>query len=641
MTIAVKRILLVTRDVQFAIDVKRALESLGEYAVTPVTEARNAIEQLRRKSHHLVMLDIEDLAIAPAVMIDLIRARQGDIAIVLAPDNPTAHGLAQEYGVQGVVDIPVASRSLIPVLEGSLRDIYEALPQTVRLPAVDIQEDTANIEALVDDLLVDQAMPSYTLQKLQASYRLLHPTDEGLKADSAPDGVELVIESSDDGDTIRYRHLKRDEQERATASKQDEDTPLSAPGEQTTVRDLGRALSNRALGSSEYVTTVPDAQHAGADNLGRVLREVEDDNTTIESLSGLGLYENVGGHLSGDIGRDSQVQNRSGFVRQTGLLQENLPLVDPHPKLDQTTLPAGYHHADEMAATEAALSLSATSDTVADGSMPVPLVGKVDDPFVRQVAVVMTQTMTELTADATLLTRENALLAYSGVLPPDNLEALRDIISDDWAAEQGKARLRFLTLPKDGGQFMLYSKGTIDGLTLSLIFAGNKSLSAINSQGDRMLQALAEAPTVDVNSDDDDLDTRPVHAIATATDASAGTTQAFTFVWLVADRATQLSQNVAKQLVFWLEVQLNSLGWTVRRIDVHQDFVYLVADVPEGAAPEQLVQDLLARSNRIARSGDQTLPLELWSDAYLVLQPGRDLDMRELQGFLRFVRADR
>ena len=35
MTIAVKRILLVTRDVQFAINVKRALESLGEYAVTP------------------------------------------------------------------------------------------------------------------------------------------------------------------------------------------------------------------------------------------------------------------------------------------------------------------------------------------------------------------------------------------------------------------------------------------------------------------------------------------------------------------------------------------------------------------------------------------------------------------------------
>ena len=97
---------------------------------------------------------------------------------------------------------------------------------------------------------------------------------------------------------------------------------------------------------------------------------------------------------------------------------------------------------------------------------------------------------------------------------------------------------------------------------------------------------------------------------------------------------------MAKQLVFWLEAQLNNLGSTVRRIDVHQDFVYLVAEFPEGAAADQIAQDLMARSERIARSEDQSLPQELWADAYLVLQPGRDLDLRELQGFLSFVRAD-
>ena len=52
------------------------------------------------------------------------------------------------------------------------------LPQTARLAAIETQEDTVNIEALVDGLLVDQEMPSYTLQKLQASYRLLHPAEE-------------------------------------------------------------------------------------------------------------------------------------------------------------------------------------------------------------------------------------------------------------------------------------------------------------------------------------------------------------------------------------------------------------------------------------------------------------------------------
>ena len=118
MTMAVKRILLVTRDVQFAINLKRALESLGEYAVTPVTEARNAIEQLRGKPHHLVLLDIEGLAIAPAVMIDLIRARQGEIAIVFSPRQPELRtNWRKQYRVQGVVDIPVSSRHLIPILE--------------------------------------------------------------------------------------------------------------------------------------------------------------------------------------------------------------------------------------------------------------------------------------------------------------------------------------------------------------------------------------------------------------------------------------------------------------------------------------------------------------------------------------------
>ena len=49
----------------------------------------------------------------------------------------------------------------------------------------------------------------------------------------------------------------------------------------------------------------------------------------------------------------------------------------------------------------------------------------------------------------------------------------------------------------------------------------------------------------------------------------------------------------------------------------------------------------MARSQRIARWEDQTLPEALWADAYLVLQPGRDLAARELQGFLSFARADR
>ncbi len=638
MTIAVKRILLVTRDVQFAINVKRALESLGEYAVTPVTEARNAIEQLRRKPHHLALLDIENLAIAPAVMIDLIRARQGEIAIVLGPDNPTARELAQEFRVQGLVDIPVSSRILIPILEGSLRDVYEALPQTARLPAIELQEDTVNIESLVDGLLLDQALPSYTLQKLQASYRLLHPSDDDETAGSAPAGLELAIESDDESGTIRYWHINQlngDDQALAAAGKQDEDTPISSPGGQTTVRELGLALADPNLDWSEFASTAPEVQRVKADNLDRFLREAGDENTTIESLAELALGSKFGGPASDGIGSASPPHNQRG-----GFAADTLPSLGAPPHIDQSTLPAESTIGAELATTAAARSFSATVTSRAEDALPAPLYGRVDDPYVRQVAAVMTQMMTELTAEATLLTRDNAVVGLSGGLQPDDLSALRKAINDDWTAEQGQARLRFVTLPDGDRRFMLYSKATLDDLTLSLVFAGSQSLRAINRQGDRMLQAMAQVPLVDEETAQDESVTYPALSAADAPDTAAQLTQALTFVWLVADPATALSQTVAEQLVFWLELQLNNLGWTARRIDVHQDFVYLVADIPKGVPPDQTAKDLMARSQRIARAEDPTLPQELWADAYLVLQPGRDLDMRELQGFLRFARAD-
>ena len=64
----------------------------------------------------------------------------------------------------------------------------------------------------------------------------------------------------------------------------------------------------------------------------------------------------------------------------------------------------------------------------------------------------MTQTMTELTAEATLLTRDNAVVAYSGALQPDDLRALRDAIHDDWKADKNKSRLRFLDPARHGGK---------------------------------------------------------------------------------------------------------------------------------------------------------------------------------------------
>ena len=142
MALAMKRIMLVTRNVQFAIDVKRALEALGEYSVTTVAEIRNAVEQLSEQAQSLVLLDTTNLSISPSILIEVIRARKADIAIVLAPDSPETHELARIYRAQGVIDIPVMARDLIPVLDAAIQAEEESLPQTQESLAVDVGEDT-------------------------------------------------------------------------------------------------------------------------------------------------------------------------------------------------------------------------------------------------------------------------------------------------------------------------------------------------------------------------------------------------------------------------------------------------------------------------------------------------------------------
>ena len=175
MALAITRIILVSRNVQFAIDVKRALEALGEYSVTTVADVRNAIEQIREHPQHLMLLDTANLSIAPAMLIDVVRSRQEGIAIILAPDSPETHELARVCRAQGVVDIPVMARDLIPLLNAALQDFDDALPQTQETPTIDVGEDTIFIESLVDDLLEEDLALNYTRRRLQASYELLNP----------------------------------------------------------------------------------------------------------------------------------------------------------------------------------------------------------------------------------------------------------------------------------------------------------------------------------------------------------------------------------------------------------------------------------------------------------------------------------
>ncbi len=656
--IALKQLMLVTRNVQFAIDLKRALEALGDYSVTTVADVRNAIEQFREHPQQLVLLDTSGLTIAPAIMIEMLRARQDEVSIVLAPDQPEAHRLASAYSLQGVVDIPVMARTLLPVLEAALlRNAVELPTAEETQPETDGAltgsggQDTVAIEALVDDLLQEPGPLNYTRRRLQASLDLLHPPAEDAAA-LAP--LELLLEADDEGDTVRYRFVHDDDQEAfeaTTIQVADEAaaTTVARGAESETVRGLAHALAEGRSGEAER--KLPVAAATGADGAGdladsgvfqQLLNRMLDESTALDNLTLDSMFDTTR-ELPGALGTGAVpawIRATEKFIREPEFLGDFLPSLQVQEGPGETTRPRPADGSAEMADTMEPRSKDI--EFGADESLFDPpevseassqlLSSRRDEPYLAQLALTMTQIASDVAVEATVLSRENRIVAFSGPMELAAFRELRGVIGDDWGAVGNRARIRFVPLPESGADYMLHSRTTLADMTLTLVFAGGKQLSEIRRGADQMLDALAA--TMDDGAQPAAEAEQPAPAEASAAK------QPFAFVWMVADSALLLRKRVAEQLVFWLEVQLNSLGWIIHRLDVHQDFIYLRADAPVRASPEALVRTVMERAQQIACSEDEALPQDLWADAYLVLQPGREMSERELERFLQFVRVE-
>jgi hypothetical protein len=100
-----------------------------------------------------------------------------------------------------------------------------------------------------------------------------------------------------------------------------------------------------------------------------------------------------------------------------------------------------------------------------------------------------------------------------------------------------------------------------------------------------------------------------------------------------------LSDAVAHAMMSGLKTQLRELGWGIRTLQVHEDFVYLYAGVPGENPPHEIMRDLKRRSAEIAHAQNPDItPQMLWADAYLILTRGRELETEEILEFVNFQR---
>jgi CheY-like chemotaxis protein len=256
-----------------------------------------------------------------------------------------------------------------------------------------------------------------------------------------------------------------------------------------------------------------------------------------------------------------------------------------------------------------------------------------EDPYLAQLALNLTQFSLESSSEGSILTRGDEIVAYAGHLSEQDTIELRDTINNDWDANPEGARIRFITLPSSGMDYMLYSIRTDGDLTLSMIFAGTTPLRVIRQQGQRLIAALESIPEVMAEEPE------PVQIVPVETPIDETQLSAYSFVWLMRNPESHITDAVAQAMMAGLSIQLRERGWKLNSLQVHEDFVYLFAGVPGETSSHEIMRDLKRRSADIAHAQDSDLtPQMLWADAYLILAPGRELQTEEILEFINFQR---
>ncbi|MCK6576798.1 MAG: transposase [Anaerolineae bacterium] len=255
-------------------------------------------------------------------------------------------------------------------------------------------------------------------------------------------------------------------------------------------------------------------------------------------------------------------------------------------------------------------------------------------------AVQLTDIALETTAEAILLLRDGAILAQAGRMSADELLSLQPAVLAASSTPQHDTRVQFITQPDTGRDYMLYACRTEEDLLLALIFKGATSMSDIRKQGSRLVKALSTVPefgTLPAPAPAAPAPTAPPKPAPPAPGPETG--ESYTYVWLLRDPEALITAPVAQAISAGMRMQLSEAGWLIDDLQVNEDYVYVYGEAPGDAPPFRVVRDLKRRSAEIARAQNAQVQTDsLWADSYLIVAPGRALDVEEIQQFINFER---
>ncbi|NWF69390.1 MAG: response regulator transcription factor [Chloroflexi bacterium] len=667
------RVLIIHPRLDVAVALKQALERAGAYEVHAFTAVDTAVDYLRYYPQDVALLDLT-LPPGGGDVVRLLRTVQRDLALVVSPAQD-ADALRQ-LDVQASVSTPWSARQLIPVLESARFSMMGEADDTQRLS------------------LTRAAAPPAPPKTLPGGLPVVPPSAESAPAEQPPQQIVLPPEAlAEERGSALFKKLAAEE------------PPMPTFEDSATVHDLRVNVSEQnyreviSILSSARIDKPGDKRRPAAPPVPPLPDlPTEELPAAPEDIAKIDTTEVIPAQFILETALDETTPlNLALSTIEKQLTQAQIPIAEPdflaelesseplppaaaapgepephfiesisppRPVMPPPTLPEQKKKSGEMPLLEEPEALSYTRpltpeeirelaadfeklaafdllpDDVALPEAP-PEPEEAPDPEAARLALKLTKAALESTAEAILLAFHHKLVACVGPLPREEVETLGATVANDWKARPNEARVRFATL--NGRDYMLYSRQTDGGFTLTMIFAGDLPLTAIRRQGNRMYEALLAAPEAEAEAEPDTtplaLAEMPPEAAVEALPAYSGTLTAYTYLWLVRDPETVLNEAVRRAIIDALPRQLKALYWDIKSLDVHEDYICLVADVPGENPAQFIIRDLKQRTAALAVAQDAELDADtLWLDSYLVITPARELKVEEIQQFMRFAR---
>ncbi len=651
----ITRLLLIDSDAEALARIKNALERAGSYEAKVFVTGQAALEYAAQYPPSVAVIALNITDITPPDLVQALRRLRPGLPVLLRAPAAVDERVVHVLRAQGLLVGAYTTRALLPLVESALQAATHQ-----EQPASEPSQEPASQDT--------PARPYRPASGLGDDFSAFGEVLETIKPGTSPakndDSFNLLVESLRapvEKPPLPQRRERLANWAIATDEISEEGDVDLPPGEDRLFQKL--AAEEPPVPTLEDTGTVRDliaiTDFSEQDEDAAVVEIPED---MIESMAGLSLSE-----------QEQDLLHALAAVSETPHSGGTSPVVSPHPELvpmpddirsrlenDNLLHPAGPLPPPATgAAAPPAYPVRAPSDTP-DSAHPAAR------------ALQITQERLESSAQASILIREDGIIAWVGALAQSDIEQIVSMVNYTSVQPGDPPKIKFVSLPEAHLHYMVVATPTVEDMVLLTVFPDSMHLRIIRQQTRNILEALLnslqeppaapeeveevppaaeEAPAADLESpapsDSAAPEDSPEPGEAAPVEAppiDPATLMKYACAWILRDPQTELDRELLAALPAWIDDLIAERRWLCEQIDAQPDYLSLVISIPPAETPSEVVQWLMAETAQkllAARPGLAPGPEAesgLWADAYYIIAPGRPLTSEEISRFIRYQR---